>query len=78
MPEPKVEVDLKPWDHNLIETLNLFNRANDRYGQRMSERRLLELNINLNSTEIMEAIELGLVDKIKDLRKVLSSLMSNI
>ena len=78
MPEPKVEVDLKPWDHNLIETLNLFNRANDRYGQRMSERRLLELNINLNSTEIIEAIELGLVDKIKDLRKVLSNLMSNI
>ena len=78
VPEAKPEIDLRIWDHNLIETLNLFNRAKDRFGQRLSERRLLERNIKLNSIEIMDDIKLGLTDKIKDLRKLLSDLMDGI
>ena len=75
LPEPKVEVDLKLWDYNLIEVLNLFNRAIDKHGRRLSERRLLELGINLNKVKIMEAIETGNLAKIIGWKKILSDLM---
>ena len=78
VPEPKLEIDLRPWDHNLIETLNLFNRAKDCSGQRLSKRRLLGMNIKLDSIEICNAIKLGLTDKIRNFRNLLSGLMDEI
>ena len=74
LPEPKLEVDLKLWDYNLIEVLNLFNRAIDKHGRRLSARRLLELGINLNKGKIMEAIETGNLAKIIGWKKILSDL----
>ena len=74
LPEPKAEVDLKLWDYNLIETLNLFNRAKDIHGHRMSERRLLELEVNLNSGKIIDAIKTGSTAKIIEWRKILMDL----
>ena len=40
LPISSKEMNLKPWGNELITVLNLFNRANDKDGLRLSESRL--------------------------------------
>ena len=40
LPISSKEMNLKPWGNELITVLNLFNRANDKNGLRLSESRL--------------------------------------
>ena len=78
LPTASKEMSLKPWGNNLITLLNLFNRATDKDGFRLSESRLKTLGFeNITKQNIKTAMLDGDKETVDSFCKILLDLKAD-